>query len=462
MQHESAQPATTAMDPTAARGRGSATLMDATPRRIKRRNMGAKQRHVEVHEPETTEELQQFVREQHANAQPYTVVGAQSNVVGAIDTDVGTVLSTRRLAGVWSFDPVSQVVTVGAGTMGGELESWLNERGFTLGQFPQSLHISTVGGWFNTRASGALSARNGGVEHAIKGATILLADGELLEFAPRVRTGGGLDALHALVGTEGSLGVVAEVTLEVRRNLPERSACFLFGGLRAIIDAQREIVQGGYPVALLRGYNSAETDHVLGSDSAGRCLLMVSTIGPESMVDAQLSAIRERLVALGGTILPRDAADRWYRERFDVETMMEGRNAEAGRAFDTIEVSTTWSRAAECAEQMERELSAAASPFYLHFSHAYETGVCFYSLLWIEADTDSEALERLDSAWETVLDVVTAHGGQIGHHHGIGAARASRYALSADAFVHRAVKDSLDPGGLLRTRLLDAPLDADR
>ncbi len=340
--------------------------------------------------------------------------------------------------------------------MGGSLERWLNARGFTLGQFPQSLHISTVGGWVNTRASGAISARNGGVEHAVKGATVILPDGERLDFPARARPAGGIDGLSVFVGSEGSLGVVTEVILEVRRNLPELHACFLFDGLEAVINAQRELIQGGYPVALLRGYNSAETDHVLGEDAGGECLLMLSTIGPRSCVEDQLAAMRTHLASLGGTDLPAEAADRWYAERFQVNTMMEDRNAEPGRAFDTIEVSVPWSRAAACAQEMERVMADYSDPFYLHFSHGYETGVCFYSLLWLQSRDDEAVLAKMQAAWTAALDVVTAHAGQIGHHHGIGGVRSSRYLATADSRVHRSVKQALDPTDSLHARLLQA------
>lgn len=265
---------------------------------------------------------------------------------------------------------------------------------------------------------------------------------------------GGIDGLGAFFGNEGSLGVVAEVTLQVQKRLPERSACFLLRDLSDVISAQRKLVQGGYPVALLRGYNTAESAHVLGADTQGRCLLMLSTVGPDSLVDTQLHAAADHLLSLGAERLDDGAAPRWYAERYAVATMMADRNAEAGRAFDTIEVSVPWSTAAQCAEKMEAALTELSTPFHLHFSHAYESGVCFYSLLWLDDVDDRAVLNRLAVAWNRALDIVAEHGGTIGHHRGIGALRADRYQLSSDFVVHKALKRALDPEGLLRARLL--------
>lgn len=435
-------------------------LMDATPRRIKRRNMGQAPTSVELHEPASVDELQALIKELASADRPFTVVGARSNVVGALDTTADVAVSTRRLDEVIVFDQSSHLVTVGAGILGGQLEAWLNDRGCTLGQYPQSLHISSVGGWIATRATGAVSARNGGVESAIRGATVVLADGSIVRLGPRVRPPGGLDGLGVFVGSEGSLGVVVEVTFEVRSLLPERTACFLFPDLPAVIEAQRTLMQGGYPVALLRGYNAAESSHVLGTDTGRRCLLMLSTIGPAAVVETQIRAIADRLLELDAERLDDHAASRWYAERYDVARMMEDRNATSGRAFDTIEVSVPWSSAAACADEMETVLSAVSDPFYLHFSHAYESGVCFYSLLWLEDEGgDAAVLEQLETAWEQALDIVISHGGTIGHHHGIGSLRGHRYQQSADATIHAALKRALDPSDLLRARLLN-PGDA--
>jgi alkyldihydroxyacetonephosphate synthase len=182
--------------------------------------------------------------------------------------------------------------------------------------------------------------------------------------------------------------------------------------------------------------------------------LLTGTIGPAELVERQREAIVSRLSQLGGEKLEDDAATRWFKERYDVETMMTSRNADAGRAFDTIEVSVPWSTAVACAAEIEKAMAEFSKPSYLHFSHAYTTGVCFYSILWLSAGSDAEVMARLEAAWATAMGIVVSHGGAIGHHHGIGAMRAQAYQTLADAAVHRTLKKALDPRGLLHGRLL--------
>lgn len=116
------------------------------------------------------------------------------------------------------------------------------------------------------------------------------------------------------------------------------------------------------------------------------------------------------------------------------------------------------SAATECAARIEQELARISSPFSLHFSHAYETGLCFYSLLWLEAADHASVLAGLAPAWQQVLDITTAGGGTFDHHHGIGTIRGDRYRDLPDRMVHSALKGALDPKGYLLARLLD---DAD-
>lgn len=435
--------------------KASTALMDATPLRLKESSGTPDDHDVLVLRPGDTDDVCEIVRALAAGRRKFAVAAGLTNVVGALDGAPSTVISTERLNRVLDYDPVSLTVTVGAGMLGGELEEWLDERELTLGQFPQSLHIATVGGWIATRATGSLSARNQGVDAAVVGASVVLADGQLLQFRPRARPAGGLDGLALFLGTEGSLGIVTEVSFRVHRKLPELTVCFSFPGLDPVIEAQRELIQGSYPIALLRGYNAAETAHILGTP-AGRpeCLLIASTIGPADMVVAQRAAIVETLTALEGTRLRDDAASRWFAERFAVSSMMSDRNGTAGEAFDTIEAFVPWSQASACARDLEQQLSGRTERLYLHFSHAYSTGVGFYLLLWLSAESDEAVVRELRACWDLVLSIAVEHGGTIGHHHGVGAVRSSLYQQSSDGLLHAQIKKALDPNSLLHARLL--------
>jgi alkyldihydroxyacetonephosphate synthase len=384
-------------------------------------------------------------------------VGGGSNVVGALDGGGDLLLSTERLIGEPRLDPLSQIVTVGAGTRASDLEDMLNQRGFTTGIQPQSLRISTIGGWVSTRATGTCSARYGGVERAVVGLRAVGADGEGILIDPRVRPPGGLDLISLLLGTEGSLAVVTEVSLLVHRLQDERRLAVLFDTFAAGLQAQRELVQQEIPVGVVRLYNVAESDALLPGHLAGtgQALLSVTVMGTQDLLRTSVEAARTVMAKAGGHPLPDDAADGWFDHRFDAESLMQDRNAEPLSFFDTIEVSVPWSAAETCADELETRLSSLCTTFHMHSSHVYVTGTCLYMILYVDAATRAELQEKWSMCWGTALDVVERHQGSVGHHHGVGALRAGYYARTPDGRHHVLVKSALDTKGTLAARALD-------
>jgi len=394
-----------------------------------------------------------------AAAKGLTVVpfGLGSNVVGAIDGRADIVVSFERMNAVLELDEVSQIVTAQAGISGGALEAAVQEHGFTVGHYPQSLHVSTIGGWVSTRATGTYSAHYGGIERSVCGATVVLADGEVLRIGPRVRAPGGLDLLSLLCGAEGSLGVLTEVSLAVYRRPDEQWICASFPALRDGLAAQRELSQAGFPIGLMRLFNKAETTALFDLDgSSGSVVLLLSTLGPAAVSQASAQAIRSLIPSLGGSLLADDAAESWLSARYRGAELMRDPNSQPGQMLDTIEASVPWANAIACAEELEEAFEDISVPYFLHFSHTYPSGVGLYMILHLSDATDADVLETWRQSWRLALAIVQRHAGAIGHHHGVGAARAELYANSADGLLHRKVKEALDPQGVLYSRLLGA------
>jgi alkyldihydroxyacetonephosphate synthase len=80
-----------------------------------------------------------------------------------------------------------------------------------------------------------------------------------------------------------------------------------------------------------------------------------------------------------------------------------------------------------------------------------------YVMLYLRAEDDERVLDVWRAAWSGALEAVARHGGAVGHHHGIGAARAAQYGRSPDGLVHRRLKRAIDPDGVLFSRLLEDP-----
>jgi alkyldihydroxyacetonephosphate synthase len=403
--------------------------------------------------PSTTDGVARVVSWADATGLSVSAFGAGTNVVGAIDGRADVTLSLEHLSSIEEIDPVSQTIRVGAGALGGAVEERLNAHGFTLGHYPQSLHISTVGGWLATRATGTYSARYGGIDHLVRGLTVVLADGTVETVEPRVRAPGGIDAVAVLVGAEGSLGIVTELVLSVQRISAEQRICAMFDTLAEGLEAQRELIQSGYRIGLLRLYNGAETAAILESEGT-RCLMIVTALGPAELVEAEARAVEAAIERRAGTLVAPEAGDGWYARRYRAAGLMEEANSEPGAMFDTIEVSLPWSTVAACAEELESELSAVSRPYWAHFSHAYTSGVCLYLMLFVAGTDDDDAVQSWRRVWDDALRIVRHHGGCVGHHHGIGSIRSELYLDTFDGRLHRRLKDAIDPAGTLHAPLL--------
>ena len=397
------------------------------------------------------------------------VQGAGTNVVGCLDggPDVVLRLAMDRIV---DFDEASQVVTAQAGVTGGRLEGYLNERGFTLGHYPQSLDHSTVGGWVATRATGTASARFGGVERTVCGLEGVLPSGEAFRIPPRPRAPGGLDALQLVSGAEGSLAVITAVCLAASRLVPEVRVNGVLPDFATGLEVQRELIQRSLPVGVARLLNPAETAAVLGAepdpaetaavlgaepDPAGSCLLILSFLGEPPATAFGESAAVEAIAAAGGAVVSSDAADSWWDNRLAGPSLIEGLNRDIGAFFDTIELGVVWRSAAALADALQAEVGDLVDRLWMHSSHIYPTGIGLYLAFWIHCEDDDAACARGRAVWERALDLSDRHGGTIGHHHGIGAARSARYLRSPEGRIHLSIKRALDPGRVLAARLLD-------
>jgi alkyldihydroxyacetonephosphate synthase len=405
--------------------------------------------------PASSAEVSRILELAQRERVPIIPFGAGSSVVGgAIPVPGGAVLDMRGMANVLELDEVSLLATVQAGMMGGDLESYLNERGYTLGHYPQSLYLSTVGGWVSTRASGTFSSRYGNIEDLVDGMRVVLPTGDLLEIDPNPRSSTGPDLKEIFLGCEGTLGVVTEVDLRILRLPEERSfRGLVFGDIFTGVEAVRELVQSGLTPAVVRLYNPVEGARVLGAfdEPAEQSLLILAWDGPKEMVAVQQKLCLEICSRFGGRDLGPEAGEHWFRNRFDVTALKEGVRKPGGIA-DTIELSMLWRDARSVYEAVVGALSSYTPEVLAHFSHVYPSGTSLYVIFFSEAEDDEGAEELYFRAWNDVMDAAVASGASIAHHHGIGLIRTAWMEKEHGRRGLRLLRDLkgvLDPAGIL-------------
>ncbi|MFS8585451.1 MAG: FAD-binding oxidoreductase [Acidimicrobiia bacterium] len=395
----------------------------------------------------------------HEARVPVTAAGGRSGVCGAsVPLHGGVVLDLTGLAGVVDVDETSLVLDVRPGTFGDVLEHELRDRhGATLGHWPQSVSLSTVGGWLACRSAGQLSGRYGKIEDMVLGLDVALADGRRITTGGWPRAAVGPDLTQLFVGSEGTLGVVTGARLRLHpAPVAEQRGAWLLPTFEAGLEAMRRTVQRGATPAVLRLYDAAEADRTY--HTGDRALLLALDEGDPTLVEATFAVLADAAAAAGGE--PGDAAhvEHWLAHRNEVSAL----EALIGKGYtvDTMEVSGSWSalpriyRATiDALLGVEGTLAASA-----HQSHSYPSGGCLYFTFAGQVEP-----ERRDTYYRALWDAgqraVLANGGALSHHHGVGLNRSRfvREALGSALDVLVAAKRALDPHGILNPGKLGLP-----
>ncbi|MHB8379545.1 MAG: FAD-binding oxidoreductase [Acidimicrobiales bacterium] len=381
-----------------------------------------------------------------------TAQGGRSGVVGGAVPAAGAIaLDLTGLNDVIALDAVSNTVRVQAGVFGPDLERFVQGFGYTVGHFPQSFDLATVGGWIACRGAGQFSNRYGAIEDIVRALTVVLASGEVIALGGHgPRQAVGPDLLQLFIGSEGTLGVITDATLLVRKLAPsQQRAAYSFTKFQAGMEACRRVIQRGARPAVLRLYDDVESQRNFDLDG---CALVVLDEGDPFFVEATMKVVREECST--SKFLDPSYVDRWLERRNDVGALAP--LWERGYVVDTIEVSGPWVILESLREGVSRALRAIDGMLNVsvHQSHAYLDGACLYFTFAGQPDADTAIFYR--RAWDDAMNEVLRAGGAISHHHGVGRARArfANDALGAAFSVLEGVKDQLDPHHILNPGVL--------
>jgi len=385
--------------------------------------------------------------------------GAGSGVCGGVlPLAASIVLDLSAMDRILAINETALTVTVQAGKRGDAFEKELQERGYSMGNFPQSIALSTVGGWVATRASGQFSTRYGSMEDMLIGFEAVLASGEVVRLRPAPRRATGPDLCGLLLGSEGTLAVLTELDVRVHPQ-PEhsRSAAYEFTDMRAGLEVIRRVMRAGWRPAVLRLYDQVETGrHFATHVAGGGCLLLVLCEGPRAAVEVETAAVADLAASGGGAPRGDAAVVHWLAHRNEVPSW--DRLFDQGIIADTLEVTAPW----DCADRIYDDITGALRQVpglvmtSAHSSHSYLQGTCLYVTLVLRPDTLAAGAALYERCWDAAMAATLAAGGSISHHHGIG--RVRRRWLheelgSAYALLH-AMKTALDPKGILNPGVL--------
>lgn len=409
--------------------------------------------------PQSTEEVAQVLAWATDAGVPVVPRGGGSGVSGgAMAVRGGIVLDLSRLDRILEVDETSRTATVEAGVRGDRLEERLAESGLTTGHYPQSLAISTVGGWIAARSAGQASTAYGPIEDRVLGLVAVLADGRLLRMRPVPRSAAGLDLRLLFAGSEGTLGVVTEATLALERRPDLAWLAWRLPAFEAGLDLARPLVQEGIGPVILRVYD--EPDALLSFGSIGHERGAVAIAAIDAGVpgaDERAAAARTLAPATGAEELPASYGEHWWERRFDAVELYE-RIMGPERAFgdgvvvETVEMAGLWRDLADLYAGVGAALRPHAEAVGCHVSHGYGSGASLYFTMLIREASDEEAERAYLAAWEDAARACHEAGGTVTHHHGVGVLKAPFMEAEvgpAGVQVLRALEEALDPARIL-------------
>ncbi|HRM76449.1 MAG TPA: FAD-binding oxidoreductase, partial [Paracoccus sp. (in: a-proteobacteria)] len=354
--------------------------------------------------PGSTEDVCAIVRHAAAMDLPVIPYGRGSGVLGGIiPLGQEITLDMRRMNRILEIDRENNLVTVEAGMFGEDFEEALNAQGYTAGHLPQSLTISTVGGWAACRGGGQESSRFGKIENIVVGLKAVMPDGEVLEVRPLPKRASGPSVLDIIVGSEGTLAIITQLTLRIwKQPEAEQIVVLALPDRGAALSLAKRIMQAGLHPRIVRIYDEKETaGRVKGIDAYGARPVMANIVlcGEPAIVAAEAEVVRGFAHELDAVETETRPLDEWRATRYQSITKQW---LDKGYYNDTIEVTVNWSEALSLYDAIARRVAELApdAHFSAHWSHVYPEGVCQYMTFRLPPMEQAKALSLHAKLWE--------------------------------------------------------------
>jgi alkyldihydroxyacetonephosphate synthase len=420
--------------------------------------------------------------------------GGGTSVVGGVEARLGdqpvVSMDLKRLDRVLEVDAESLGARVQAGATGPGLEEQLREHGLTLRHFPQSFEYSTLGGWVATRAGGHFATLYTHIDDLVESMRAITPRGTW-ESRRLPGSGAGPSPDRALIGSEGTLGVIAESWVRVRPRPEFKVSCGVeFDDFLAAAGAVRELAQSGLNPSNCRLLDALEAG-TTGAGTGEKHLLVLGFESAELPVDEPMRLALDIAQSHGGIPNspptgrnPRhgggnhpgggadeDAVGAW-RGAFLLAPYLRDTFVACGVLSETFETAITWDRFEQfhattmeavrekVAEVCDAPAEGAGAPrVSCRFTHVYPDGPAPYFTVLAPAVRGGE-VAQWDEIKAAAAEAVMEGGGTITHHHAVGRDHRPWYDRQRPApfaAALRAAKRELDPAGILNPGVLIDP-----
>lgn len=384
---------------------------------------------------------------------PIVVRGAGSGLAGAANAVDGClVLCTTRMDRILRIDPAERLAVVQPGVINATLRDAVAREGLFYPPDPGSFEMCTVGGNAATNAGGMCCVKYGVTGDYVRGLEAVLADGSVLRTGRRTVKGvAGYDLTHLLVGSEGTLGVITELTLALRPAPAEpRTVVGQFTSLAAAGEAVGAVLRSGVEPSLLEILDATTLQAIESWQPLG------IEAGTAAMVLAQSDSVRQDADA---TVIAKAFADAGAAEVIQADDPAESDLLMQARrlAYPALErmgatllddVAVPLPALVPLIEGVER-IAAGRGMTVGIFGHAGD-GNMHPTVVYAHGDPDAE--RRAFRVFDDIVALALELGGTVTGEHGVGLLKRSWLGGELDPVArraHLAVKAALDPAGIL-------------
>ena len=403
--------------------------------------------------PETTEEVAAIVRVCADSDTPVIAFGTGTSLEGHVAALSGGVcIDTSRMNQVLQVNAEDMDVTVQAGVTRKQLNEYLRDTGLFFPVDPGA--DASLGGMAATRASGTNAVRYGTMRELVLALTVVLADGRIIRTSRRARkSSAGYDLTRLFIGSEGTLGVIAEVTLRLY-GIPEAvsAAVVSFPALDSAVDTVIATIQSGVPVARIELLDDVQMDAInrySGFDYPVQPTLFLEFHGSPASVAEQAETVQSLAADFDGagfrwSTEPEERARLWQARHDAYYACLALKPGAKGWATD---VCVPISRLAECIAETRRDLAGSRllAPIVGHVGDGN-----FHLVLLLDPDDPEDIAEAQRINERLVMRALAMDGTSTGEH-GIGYGKLDFLVAEHGEAVSamRAIKNALDPRGIM-------------
>jgi glycolate oxidase len=403
----------------------------------------------------STADVQRTVEICRAHAVPIVARGAGTGLSGGANAVAGgVVVSFERMNRILEINPEDRYAVVQPGVVNDELRAALAPRGLWYPPDPASSPWSTIGGNVATNAGGMCCVKYGVTRDYVLEVEFVNARAQCVRVGRRTAKGvAGYDLLSLIVGSEGTLGLITEITVKLRplRTAPEATVAGFFPDLPSAGRAVAEVTRAGLTPSALELIDRPVLEAVdkykqIGLSAEADVVLLgrVDTAGEPG--DDEIRALRDCFVRGGATWVggSTDAAE--------AEAMFAARRL-AYPALErlgdvlTEDVCVPRSRVAAMLDRIH-QIGLRHDVQIANVAHAGDGNL--HPLMLTEPGDDASR-QRAQAAFHDIIDAALELGGTVTGEHGVGLLKKAGWAKEAGPEVlamHRALREALDPDGL--------------